>query len=70
MKECKSSIKQLDLHSSHITDDHVGAVVEYIKEARAARKTLLHSCLISGERMSEEGRRKARKFVNLTEICL
>jgi hypothetical protein len=70
LKECKSSVKQLDLHSSHITDDHVGAVVEYIKETRAAKKISLHSCLISGERMSEEGRRKARKFVNLTGIDL
>ncbi|RIA92924.1 hypothetical protein C1645_804327 [Glomus cerebriforme] len=68
LKECKSSVKQLDLHSSHITDDHVGAVMEYIKEMRAAKKTPLHSCLISGERISEEGRRKARNFVNLTGI--
>ncbi|GBB91664.1 hypothetical protein RclHR1_19000002 [Rhizophagus clarus] len=70
LKECKSSIKQLDLHSSHITDDHVGAVIEYVKEMRSAKKTTLHSCLISGERMSEEGRRKAREFVNLTKIFL
>jgi hypothetical protein len=66
LKECKSSVKQLDLHSSHITDDHVRAVIEYIKEMRDEKKTPLNSCLISGDQISEEGRRKARNFVNLT----
>ncbi|GBC05983.1 hypothetical protein RclHR1_06540003 [Rhizophagus clarus] len=70
LKECKSSVKQLDLHSSHITDDHVGAVIEYIKEMRDAKKTPLNSCLISGDQISEEGRRKAKNFVNLTGIFL
>ncbi|CAB4425071.1 unnamed protein product [Rhizophagus irregularis] len=70
LKECKSSVKQLDLHSSHITDDHVRAVIEYIKEMRDAKKTPLNSCLISGDQISEEGRRKARNFVNLTGIFL
>ncbi|CAI2171742.1 18807_t:CDS:2 [Funneliformis geosporum] len=69
LKECKS-IKRLDLHSSHITDDHVGIVIEYVKEMRVAKKAILHSCLISGERMSEKGRKKAREFANLSELYL
>jgi hypothetical protein len=34
----QSSVKQLDLQSFHIIDDHIGAIVEYIKETRDAKK--------------------------------
>ncbi|CAG8630444.1 21346_t:CDS:1 [Gigaspora margarita] len=55
LKDSKSCLKHLDLHSSnHLTDDHVAAVIEYLKEMKAAKKPHLCSIFMSGDRITEK----------------